>query len=84
MYALQTSEAGLTVCLYIRNLLVSDPDLPDFFLTFLLLTSAGKRDLHIAECCKEFVGAETSPAAAAGGGQCTGGLHWCVCVRVCV
>lgn len=60
---------------------------PDFVFDHVLL-SAGKRDLHFTECSEEFVRAETTQAAAAGGGQRTGRLHWygavSTCVRPCV
>lgn len=47
------------------------------------LHSAGKRDLHFTECREEFVRAETTQTAAAGGGQHAGRLHWYGAVSVC-
>lgn len=47
-----------------------------FFFFFLInVHSAGERDFHFTERSEEFVRAETTQAAAAGGAQRTGGLH---------
>lgn len=53
--------------------------LPEFLLFALIVSElnlAGERDLHLTERSADFTGAEAAPAAAAGGGQRAGGLHW--------
>lgn len=46
-----------------------------FFFFLINVHSAGERDFHFTERSEEFVRAETTQAAAAGGAQRTGGLH---------
>lgn len=52
---------------------------------FLTVVPPGRGDLHFTECSEDFVRAETTPTAAAGGGQRPARLYWCkaVCLHLC-